>query len=77
MAELYLQAMKLVTKVRVYNIKRIYLFGLKANATGTQTYILPPGAPSTGTSVLQSDISGNILMGPYDIWWDISTLSHQ
>ena len=51
-------------EIRVYNQNESGYFGLKANATGTQTYILPPGAPSTGTSVLQSDISGNLLWVP-------------
>jgi hypothetical protein len=51
-------------EIRVFNQNESGYFGLKANSTGTQTYILPPGAPSTGTSVLQSDTSGNMLWVP-------------
>lgn len=51
-------------EIRVFNANESAYFGLKANSTGTQTYILPPGAPSTGTSVLQSDTSGNMLWVP-------------
>lgn len=48
-------------EIRVYNANESAYFGLKANSTGSQTYIMPPGGPSTGTSVLQSDTSGNML----------------
>jgi hypothetical protein len=51
-------------EIRVYNANESAYFGLKANSTGTRTYILPPGGPATGTSVLQSDISGNMLWVP-------------
>jgi len=51
-------------EIRVYNANESAYFGLKANSTGSQTYIMPPGGPSTGTSVLQSDTSGNMLWVP-------------
>ena len=51
-------------EIRVYNANESAYFGLKANSTGTRTYILPPGGPATGTSVLQSDDSGNMLWVP-------------
>ena len=51
-------------EIRVYNANESTYFGLKANSTGSRTYIMPPGGPSTGTSVLQSDTSGNMLWVP-------------
>ena len=51
-------------EIRVYNANESAYFGLKANSTGSRTYIMPPGGPSTGTSVLQSDTSGNMLWVP-------------
>ena len=51
-------------EIRVYNANESAYFGLKANSTGSQTYIMPPGGPSTGTSVLQSDTSGNMSWVP-------------
>jgi len=51
-------------EIRVYNNNESAYFGLKANSTGTQTYILPPGAPSTGSSILQSDNLGNMIWVP-------------
>ena len=51
-------------EIRVYNQNQSAYFGLKANSTGTQTYILPPGAPSTGSSILQSDNLGNMIWVP-------------
>ena len=51
-------------EIRVYNRNQSTYFGLKANSTGTQTYILPPGGPSTGSSILQSDTSGNMIWVP-------------
>jgi hypothetical protein len=51
-------------EIRVYNQNQSSYFGLKANSTGTQTYILPPGGPSTGSSILQSDNLGNMIWVP-------------
>ncbi len=51
-------------EIRVFNANESAYFGLKANSTGTRTYILPPGGPATGTSVLQSDDNGNMLWVP-------------
>ena len=51
-------------ELRIYNSNQSAYAGFKANSTGTVTYILPPGKPSTGTSVLQSDDSGNMIWVP-------------
>ena len=39
----------------------ISYFRISTTQSGDVSYILPPGLPSTGTSVLQSDTSGNLL----------------
>ncbi len=51
-------------EIRVFNQNQSSYFGLIANSTGTQTYILPPGGPSTGSSILQSDNLGNMIWVP-------------
>jgi hypothetical protein len=51
-------------ELRIYNSNQSSYTGFKANSTGTVTYILPPGKPSTGSSILQSDDSGNMIWVP-------------
>jgi len=51
-------------ELRIYNSNQSSYTGFKANSTGTITYILPPGKPSTGSSILQSDDSGNMIWVP-------------
>jgi len=51
-------------ELRLYHSNETSYTGFKANSTGTQTYILPPGKPSTGSSILQSDDSGNMIWVP-------------
>ena len=51
-------------ELRIYNSNQSSYAGFKANSTGTITYILPPGKPSTGSSILQSDDSGNMIWVP-------------
>ena len=51
-------------ELRIYNQNQSSYTGFQANSTGTITYILPPGKPSTGSSILQSDDSGNMIWVP-------------
>lgn len=51
-------------ELRIYNNNESAYSGFKANSTGAVTYILPPGKPSTGSSILQSDNSGNMIWVP-------------
>jgi hypothetical protein len=48
--------------LRLYNSDNSLFTAFKGTAaTASRTYILPPTFPSTGTSVLQSDTSGNLI----------------
>ena len=48
--------------LRLYNSDNSLFTAFRGTAaTASRTYILPPTFPSTGTSVLQSDTSGNLL----------------
>ncbi len=48
--------------LRIYNSDNSLFTAFRGTAaTASRTYILPPTFPSTGTSVLQSDTSGNLL----------------
>lgn len=47
-------------ELRLYTGDNTNYTGFKPNATANVTYILPSDKPSTGSSVLQSDTSGNL-----------------
>jgi fibronectin-binding autotransporter adhesin len=48
--------------LRLYNSDNSFFTAFRGTAaTASRTYVLPPTFPSTGTSVLQSDTSGNLL----------------
>jgi len=48
------------SELRLYTGDYTYYTGFKPNATANKTYILPSTTPASGTSVLQSDTSGNL-----------------
>jgi len=49
------------TELQLFEAAGTYYTGFKATAaTANKTYILPPTTPASGTSVLQSDTSGNL-----------------